>query len=95
MSSGLRLVARPPYTRSHTRSTITFFVADEPAVLDAQHGRYRPGLAAEPADELLPDACRPPRGRTPGRRRHVRPGPEDAVVVVVVLGEIVGEHLAV
>ena len=54
-----------------------------------------PNRPDQPTLETLLDASQVPSGVFLASDPHVRPGPEQTPVVVVVLGKIIGEHLAI
>ncbi len=69
-------------------------IADEPTVFDRQHGCQRAALTANPANESLPDIAIRPKIVLLIANPHMGPGPKNAVVMVMVFGKVVGDHLA-
>ena len=71
------------------------FAADEPTIFDAELRLVRARFLGEPAHELDADAAHFPQVVFAIADLHVRPAPEQAVVMVVVGRKVVGQRLAI
>jgi hypothetical protein len=70
-------------------------VIKKPSVFDGEAGAVRSGVASDPADEPLADSVNLPQVVALAVDQYHRPHPGEAAVMIVVLGEVVGEDRAV